>query len=68
MLGLSQYSKMSAEKLKTIGVLVANELLQRGEQSAFLYYKKDNFHAAGHGPMTAVSREEMQRVSRIHSW
>ena len=50
--GLSQYSKMSTEKLKTIGVLVANELVQRGEQSAFLYYKKDNFHAAGHGPMT----------------
>ena len=55
--GLSTFSKMPTEKLKTIGELVANELVLRGEQTAFLYYKKDNFHAGGHGPITTVAHE-----------
>ena len=55
--GYSQYSKMSTEKLKAVGVLVASELVHRGEQSAFLYYKDDQFNAAGHGPMTAVAHD-----------
>ena len=48
------FSKMSAEKLRSIGVQVAKELTRQGEQSAFLYYEDSVFRAAGHGPITSV--------------